>query len=108
MEKVRYQFDSETTCVVYLTQICLVSEEEARYLLNGEDAVDQEKFVTDAWPNIKPYLMMDAGMFKPPAGEAEDMEADQEGEPSDADGESEGKILILSDYFILKSLHKRL
>lgn len=57
-----------------------MSEDEARYFLNGEDAVDREKFVTDAWANIKPYLMVDAGLFKPPAGEADDMEPESETE----------------------------
>lgn len=56
-----------------------MSEDEARYFLNGEDAVDQEKFVTDCWQNIKPYLMMESGVFKPP-GEAETIEEETNGE----------------------------
>lgn len=68
-----------------------MSEDEARYFLNGEDAVDQEKFVTDSWQNIKPYLMMDSGLFKPPGeGEAVEEEIDEEQE---ADDHQEGKKL---------------
>lgn len=65
-----------------------MSEEEARYFLNGEDSADQDKFVTDCWQHIKPYLMMDSGLFKPP-GEPETPEEESEGEVEGE--EQEGK-----------------
>lgn len=51
--------------------------------MNGENAVDKEQFITDSWANIKPYLMMDSGLFKPPS----------ETEPADDEtaGEEEGE-----------------
>lgn len=73
-----------------------VSEEEAKYFLNGEDSVDQNKFVEDCWSNVKPYLMMDAGVFKPPINdEAEDMESDADGEDNN-DEHLEGKLYCYS------------
>lgn len=55
-----------------------VSVEEAKYFLESEEEMDLETFVTVAWPKIKPFLMMDSGLFRPPrpeqGGEAGDME----------------------------------
>lgn len=54
-----------------------VSVEEAKYFLESEEDMDLETFFTVAWPKIKPYLMMDSGLFKAPQeeqGEAADME----------------------------------
>uniref|UniRef100_A0A182XDP6 Glucosidase 2 subunit beta n=1 Tax=Anopheles quadriannulatus TaxID=34691 RepID=A0A182XDP6_ANOQN len=46
-----------------------VTEDEARFFLDERDQVDFETFVTLCWPRIKPFLMMDSGLFKPPGEE---------------------------------------
>ncbi|XP_066583587.1 glucosidase 2 subunit beta [Prorops nasuta] len=48
-----------------------VSEEEALYFLNNNPEIALEEFVENAWANIKPFLMMEQGMFKP-ADQAEE------------------------------------
>ncbi|XP_055525391.1 glucosidase 2 subunit beta [Wyeomyia smithii] len=52
-----------------------VSEEEARFFLDEHDQVDFETFVTLCWPKIKPFLMLDSGLFKPPS-DVEELEKD--------------------------------
>lgn len=44
-----------------------VSDDEAKHFLDGNDQVDFETFVTSCWPLIKPQLMLDSGLFKPPS-----------------------------------------
>ncbi|XP_050089648.1 glucosidase 2 subunit beta [Anopheles aquasalis] len=51
-----------------------VTEDEARFFLDERDQVDFETFVTLCWPRVKPFLMMDSGLFKPPAPAGEEME----------------------------------
>uniref|UniRef100_A0A182MRU5 Glucosidase 2 subunit beta n=1 Tax=Anopheles culicifacies TaxID=139723 RepID=A0A182MRU5_9DIPT len=57
-----------------------VTEDEARFFLDERDQVDFETFVTLCWPRIKPFLMMDSGLFKPPSEEGEALEEIEEAE----------------------------
>lgn len=55
-----------------------VSDEEARYFLGEQDQVDLEEFISTSWPLLKPFIMMEKGMFRPeetqPESEPEDVE----------------------------------
>ncbi|XP_053660539.1 glucosidase 2 subunit beta [Anopheles marshallii] len=66
-----------------------VTEDEARFFLDERDQVDFETFVTLCWPRIKPFLMMDSGLFKPPSeerGQEEVLEETEEAELQNSEG----------------------
>ncbi|XP_060526233.1 glucosidase 2 subunit beta [Cylas formicarius] len=43
-----------------------VSEEEAKLFLGSQESVDLNTFLEKSWRLIKPFIMMDSGMYKPP------------------------------------------
>lgn len=67
-----------------------VSVEEAKYFLEGEEQLDLETFHTVAWPKIKPYLMMDSGLFTPPQQEGEVADLEPHGQEQEGEGEEDG------------------
>lgn len=46
-----------------------VELEEARYFLDENEELELESFIALAWPRVKPFLMLDSGLFKPPRKE---------------------------------------
>lgn len=44
----------------------VITTGEAKFFLDDHDRVDMETFLTLAYPKMKPFLMLDAGLFKPP------------------------------------------
>jgi hypothetical protein len=46
-----------------------VSEDEAKFFLDSHDEVNWEDFLASAWPQIKPFIMLDKGLFGAPTSE---------------------------------------
>ncbi|XP_051161876.1 glucosidase 2 subunit beta [Leptopilina boulardi] len=55
-----------------------VSEEEALYFLNNQPEITMQEFIDSAWANIKPFIMLEKGLFKPAGDEPKETEAQAE------------------------------
>lgn len=68
-----------------------VTEEEVKHFIDDAESVNLDYFIEHVWPLLKPFLMMEQGMFRPPAhDDAEEPEHEMDEEPDlDADNPSE-------------------
>ncbi|XP_034933878.1 glucosidase 2 subunit beta [Chelonus insularis] len=64
----------------------VITEEEAMYFL-GQDEVNLDEFIEKSWIKIKPFMMKEQGLFRPPTGEedAEELHEDMEEEHGEED-----------------------
>jgi len=46
-----------------------VSEDETKFFFDSHDEMNWEDFLASGWPRMKPFLMLDKGLFKPPTNE---------------------------------------
>lgn len=81
----------------YLLQQCYfnffsVSVEEAKYFLNDQEEADLEKFVSDGWNRIKPYLMIESGAFK------DDKDSEHKAVEEDEGEFNEEGMLVIMDF----------
>lgn len=67
----------------------VVSEEEVKFFMESQEEMPWENFVTEGWPRMKPFLMLDRGVFTAPEQEEEEPENTQHDEDSDHHYESE-------------------
>ncbi|EEB15710.1 glucosidase 2 subunit beta precursor, putative [Pediculus humanus corporis] len=56
--RVRHTFDQNRDGVV--------SDDEAKFFLDNQEEVGWDSFLNIAWPKMKPFFMMEKGLFKPP------------------------------------------
>lgn len=93
------RFDADSDGILTISEITVrnvfdkdkdgaVTEEEVKYFLNEHESVDLEGFVTTTWPLLKPFLMMEQGLFRTESTLDTDKISEGENEPeSDADGD---------------------
>ncbi|XP_014235343.1 glucosidase 2 subunit beta isoform X1 [Trichogramma pretiosum] len=67
-----------------------VSREEALYFLNNFEELTMQEFVNTAWANVKPFLMLEKGLFKPAERDQENKEQEEQMEYDDEIHEGEG------------------
>lgn len=70
-----------------------VSEEEAKYFL-GHDELDWSTFHAEAWARMKPYIMLEKGLFTPPSTPAPELDTPGENAeefPADHSEEEDGE-----------------
>ncbi|XP_008208849.1 glucosidase 2 subunit beta [Nasonia vitripennis] len=67
-----------------------VSREEALFFLSNQEELTMQEFIDSAWANVKPFLMLEKGIFKPAEKhETEDEQQNQEHEEQHPSEETE-------------------
>lgn len=56
----------------------VVSDDEITLFFDNQQEMDWDEFLATGWPRMRPLLLMNSGMFKPPATEAPDSSDTQE------------------------------
>ncbi|OAD57602.1 Glucosidase 2 subunit beta [Eufriesea mexicana] len=68
----------------------VVTTEEAMFFLNNKKEINLQEFTDSAWANIKPFVMLEQGVFKPADQKEEDEEEEDEiHEPMEEGSEQE-------------------
>ncbi|CAK9804861.1 Glucosidase 2 subunit beta [Anthophora quadrimaculata] len=82
-----------------------VTEEEAMYFLSNKKEINLQEFIDEAWSNMKPFLLLEQGVFKPAdhneeeeeihepveEGSEQEKEDDEGTEGEDVPGEEQAK-----------------
>lgn len=70
-----------------------VSEDEAKFFFDSHNELSWEDFLASGWPRMKPFLMLDKGLFKPPTSEPpQDSTADSRPETDATTQESTAEL----------------
>ncbi|XP_046837336.1 glucosidase 2 subunit beta [Vespa crabro] len=84
----------------------VVTEEEAMYFLNNQKEISLKEFIETAWGNIKPFVMLEQGIFKQPKAKGKEEKKEKENEEDDEEEEEEEEEEIEEEEDLKENLEK--